>query len=134
MNSRKHPDTVDDTCIYAFTKVNLLTFWKTIKPFLSDKDTNINKATAVDNDKVIADDKQLCKTFSNFFQETVKTLGVSDSLDVSNYSHSDPVNNAIRKYENHLSVEKISKTLTIASTFHFSGIDKADVENSIGNL
>ena len=56
-------------------KVNLLTFWKTLKPFLSNKGTNINKITLVDNDKVISDDLQLSKTFSNFFQEAVKTLG-----------------------------------------------------------
>ena len=31
-------------------------FWKTIKLFLSDKGTNINKTTLVDNDKVISDD------------------------------------------------------------------------------
>ena len=53
---------------------------------------------------------------------------------MSNYSHSDPVNNAIRKYKNHPSVKKISETLTITSTFHYSGINKADVEKSIGNL
>ena len=62
-------------------------FWKTIKPFLSDKGTSINKITLLDNDKVILDDKQLCKTFSNFLQEVVKTLGVSDSFNISNYSH-----------------------------------------------
>ena len=55
-------------------------FWKTVKPFLSDKATNIKKNTLVDNDKVISDDKQLCKIFSNFFQETVKTVSVSASF------------------------------------------------------
>ena len=46
----------------------------------------------------------------------MKTLGISDSFSISNHSHSDPVNNAI------------------TSTFHFSGIDKGEVEKSIGNL
>ena len=64
----------------------------------------------------------------------MKTLGVSDSFNISNYSHSDPVNNAIRNYENHSSVKKIRETITITSTFHFSDVDKADVEKSIGNL
>ena len=52
----------------------------------------------------------------------------------SNYFHSDPVNNAIRNYEYHPSLKKICETLTITSTFPFSGIDKADVEKLIGNL
>ena len=65
--------------------------------------------TLVDNDKVISDDKQLCKTFSNFFQEALKTLGVSDSFNISHYSHRDPVYNAIKSYESHSSVKKIAK-------------------------
>ena len=63
-----------------------------------------------------------------FFQEAVKALGVSDSLHLSNYSHSDLVNITIRKYENHPGLKKISGTVTIRSTFHFSSFDKADVE------
>ena len=85
---------------YSSLKLNKVagdkTFWKTIKPFLSDEGTNINKITLVDSDKVISDYKQLCKTFSNFFQEAVKTLGVSDIFSMFNYSHSKPVNNAIK--------------------------------------
>ena len=80
---------------------------------MSNKGTHINKITLVDNDKVISDNKQRCKTFGNFFQEAVKTLGVTNSFSMSNYSHGDPVNNAIRKYENHPSVKKMSKTVTI---------------------
>ena len=51
---------------------------------------------------------------------------------MSIYSHNVPVNNTIRKYENHPSVK--SKTIAITSTFHFSGVDKADAENSTGDL
>ena len=31
-------------------------------------------------------------------------------------------------------MKKIRETITITSNFHFSGVDKADVEKSIGNL
>ena len=58
------------------------TFWTTIWPFLSEKGTNINKITLKVNYKVISDDKQLCKTFSNFFQEAMKILRVSDNFNV----------------------------------------------------
>ena len=79
-------------------------------------------------------DKQLCKTYINFFEEVVKTLGVSGNFNMSNYSHSDLVKNTRGKYENHLPVENISKTINKKSSFYFSGVDKADVEKSIGNL
>ena len=45
---------------------------------------------------------------------------------MSDYSHSNPVNSTIRKYENHPSVKKIREAITITSTFHFSGVDKAE--------
>ena len=64
----------------------------------------------------------------------MKTLRVGDRFKTSSYSHSDPVNNAIRKYKNHPSVKKINETITITSTFHFSNVDKADVEKANANL
>ena len=90
------------------------------KVFLSDKGTNINKIRHVDKDKAISDDKQLCKTLSNFLQEVMKTPGVSEPFHTSSYSQSDPVNDAMRKYEKYSSVLKISETVTIAQTFYLS--------------
>ena len=87
----------------------------TISFFFSKKNykkTVTNKISLVDYDKVISDDKQLFKTFGNLFQETVKTLSVSDSFNISNYSHSDLVNNAIRNYENHSNMKNIRETIT----------------------
>ena len=68
------------------------------KAFLCDKGTKINNVILADNDIVISDEKQLCKTFSNIFQEKVKALSVSDRFNMDNYSRSNPGNNA-RKYE-----------------------------------
>ena len=53
---------------------------------------------------------------------------------MSNYSLSDPVNNGIRKYKNHLSVKKIKEAVTIISTSYFSDVDQANVEKSVDNL
>ena len=130
---------------YNSLKLNKVTddkmLWKTIKPFVSDRGTNINKGTFIVNDEVISDNKQLRKTFNTIAEEAVKmfvlvtivTLGVSGSFDMSSYSHSDPVNSRLRNNKNPPSMKKISKTITVTSTFYFS-VDKVDVEKSIGNL
>ena len=76
----------------------------------------------------------MISNYAKIFHKAVKTPGVNDSFSISNYSHSDLVNNAIRNYENHSSVKKMRETITITSVFHFSGVDKADVEKSLGNL
>ena len=76
----------------------------------------------------------MISNYAEIFHKAVKTPGVNDSFSISSYSHSDLVNNAIKNYENHSSVKKMRETITITSVFHFSGVDKADVEKSLGNL
>ena len=48
-----------------------------------------------------------------------KLLGFSESFNMSKYSHSDPVNNAMRKYENYPSLKNISETITYNINFPF---------------
>ena len=92
------------------------------------------KIILLDVVKVISGNMQQCKTFSNFYQEVVKSLGASDSFNISYYSHSNPLKTSIGKYENYPSVKKIRKTITITPNFHFSDVNKAHVKNSSGNL
>ena len=47
---------------------------------------------------------------------------------IRRYSYSEPINNGINKYENYLSVKKIS-----GSNVHFSNVDKDDAEKTFGN-
>ena len=42
-------------------------FWKTMKPFLSEKYTYASKISLTHNDKVISDDQELADTFNYFF-------------------------------------------------------------------
>ena len=48
--------------------LNNTLFWKTIKPFLSDKGSYISKINLVNIDEVISDDSTLAETFSKFFE------------------------------------------------------------------
>ena len=51
-------------------------FWKTMKPFLSEKCTCASKTSLVYNDNVISDDQELADTFNNFFEHAVFNLGI----------------------------------------------------------
>ena len=51
-------------------------FWKTVKPFLSDKASQCSQISLVDQDSVISDDKNLSKEFSNFFETVMKNLDI----------------------------------------------------------
>ena len=48
--------------------LNNTLFWKTVKPFLSDKGSYISKINLVNIDEVISDDSTLAETFSKFFE------------------------------------------------------------------
>ena len=43
------------------------TFWKTVKPFLSEKVTKHSKINLVEDDKIISCDNQIAKKFSEYF-------------------------------------------------------------------
>ena len=47
--------------------LNNTLFWKTVKPFLSDKGSYMFKINLVNIDEVISDDSTLAETFSKFF-------------------------------------------------------------------
>ena len=48
--------------------LNITLFWKTVKPFLSDKGSYMSKINLVNIDEVISDDSTLAETFSKFFE------------------------------------------------------------------
>ena len=51
-------------------------FWKTIKPFLSEKVTTFPKISLIQNDDVISDELKVAKSFSSFFEDAVNSLGI----------------------------------------------------------
>ena len=53
------------------SNINNRHFWKTVKPFLSDKGTHSSKINLVNNDEVISDDAVLAETFSKFYEGAV---------------------------------------------------------------
>ena len=52
------------------------TFWKTVKPFLSNKITKHSKITLAENNKVINDDTKIVETLNSFFTEAVLNLKI----------------------------------------------------------
>ena len=49
-------------------------FWKSVKPYFSDKGSNSNKITLVENDSIITNDSVVYKTMDKFFINTTKKL------------------------------------------------------------
>ena len=76
---------------------NNKTFWKTVKPFLTNKGSSVSKITLIQNDKILS--KSVSDCFSDFFEGAVESLGINinESLleDVTGLNN--PVDIAIKK-------------------------------------
>ena len=49
-------------------------FWRTIKPFLTDKGVNSNKITLIENDKILSVDGDVAGTLNSFFSDATKSI------------------------------------------------------------
>ena len=96
-------------------------FWKTMKPFFSEKGVFSQNITLVNNDSIISSDQEVCETLNNFFKSAVDSLDIIEHKDlITDTKHLiDPVEIAIKKIENHPSVLDINNNIKINSSFKF---------------
>ena len=95
-------------------------FWKTVKPFLPDKVTTFPQITLVENDEIISDESKDANSFSNLFENALHSLGIkTNEYSNNNYVLKNPVEIAIKKYEQHPSTNLIKESITNNESFHF---------------
>ena len=96
-------------------------FWKTMRPFFSDKNTVFSQISIEKNNRIISDDFDLSEEFSTSSEDAVRSLNVKPDeyylSDIKNLSN--PVQIAIRKFENHPSVQAIKENISVNQDFIF---------------
>ena len=103
-------------------------FWKTVKPFLSDKVTTFPKIFLVEKGEIISDESKVANSFSNFFENAIRSLGIkANEHSQENYDLKNPVEIAIKKFEQHPSINLINKNITNNENFHFSPADHENI-------
>ena len=79
-----------------------ITFWRTVVPLFSNKNSNSNKLNLNEDGKTVSDEKKLCRTFSTYFANKVSNLKIpnihEDASDIR--SNPDPVLAAINTFQN----------------------------------
>ena len=110
-------------------------FWKTVKPFLSDKGVTIERITLVENDEVLESDERASEVMNDFFTHAVSNLNIAKYKDYDPLAEniSDKTIKAIVKYRNHPSILAIQKKGG-GSSFSFSHVEIEDMEKEIRNL
>ena len=107
-------------------------FWKAVKPFLSDKVTTFPQITLVENDEIISDESRVANSFSNFLENAVHSLCIKTNETTNdNYGLKNLVEIAIKKYEQHPSIDLIKENITNNESFHFLPTEQESILKEI---
>ena len=109
--------------------------WKTVKLFLYDKVTTFPKISFVEKGEIISDESKVANSFSNFFENAIRSLGIkANEHSQENYDLKNPVEIAIKKFEQYSSINLISKNITNNGIFQFSPVEHENILKEIINL
>ena len=111
-------------------------FWKTVKPFLSDKNAMKTDIVLVEGDNIIQEDQEVAKTFSDFFSNAVKSLNLNipvEHLNIESDVADDLIDNILSKYSGHPSVKLINDNV-IKGNFSFHVVTSTAVEKEVAAL
>ena len=112
-------------------------FWKTLKPFFSNKGNNESQIKLVEKDEVFQDDDLIAMELNKFFKNAVSTLNIEENRFITNRSSggiTDPVDKAMDKYKFHPSILLIQKHLKNHDIFSFKTVDIGDIVKEINNI
>ena len=112
-------------------------FWKTVKPFFSNKDCFRKTIKLVEDNEVIQTDKDVAETLNCFFQNAVSNLEITENSLILNKNYIgilDPIEKAVVKYGKHPSILTIKNRILNNETFSFVPIVLSDVENEIKRI
>ena len=74
-------------------------FWKTMKPFLTDKGVNSQKISLIENEKILSTDVDVAETLNSYFSEATKSLSINENSYILNktINITDPIDVALKK-------------------------------------
>ena len=82
----------------------------------------------VDERKTVTEDKEVAKNLNQYFSTAVNTLDIIENKSlIETENLEDPVEIAIKKFENHLSVLSVKETININELFQFSEITSEEI-------
>jgi hypothetical protein len=110
------------------------TFWKTVKPFFTDKGGSGGKIVLVENEKIISDDKEVAQTFNDYFENVVKSLGIIENEPDEPQPSQGKVLDAIKMYETHPSIIKIKENVVVDREFSFYPASLQDIRTELKAL
>ena len=112
------------------------TFWKTKKPFFSDKGGGKTDITLIEGDKIFQEDYEVANILGDFFSNAVKGLNINIPSEYKNEDSpvlNDPIDNIISTYSRHPSIKLINDNV-VKGNFSFKAVSLADIEKEVAAL
>ena len=108
------------------------TFWKTVRPYFSDKDNKSSNITLVGNNIVTADRKRVEESMNKYFINITKNLNLKAPI----INTTDDIQPLTKNHDNHLSIRKIKQAYPeiVPDSFHFKSVSLDDVKKEVLNL
>ena len=106
-------------------------FWKSIKPYCSEKCNIKSKIILIENNEIISDDETIAEVMNNYFVNITKHLDIPQKGDNQDKMG---VDGAIKSFEYHPSVISIKNNVTYTSLFNFSLVGENQVKQEILKL
>ena len=119
--------------VILIPRTDIGTFWKTVKPLLSEKVTKHSKINLVEDGKIISRDDQIAKKFSEYFISIPILNMPSNGYKCPDSSEQDTILKILDKYRDHPSI-KLIKAKNNSHVFKFNQIDMEEVKKSFQSL
>ena len=106
-------------------------YWKTTKPYFSNKGSNSKQITLLENESILTDDKDIAKTMNNFFINIIKNVNIKPYED----SSLTDINEITTNFDNHLSTKKIKESFPniVSGDFNFQVVSREDVKKPLSS-
>ena len=100
---------------------------------ISEKSKTSSEIMLKNKTKIIFNDSKVAEESSSFFENAVKSLNIEPSNIIfgNTTNLSDPVEIAIKKFENHLSVEVIKENICVEQDFDFEQVEIGGISKEI---
>ena len=101
-----------------FANINIISitdnkkFWKTVKPLFSDKNSHKETINLAENDTILSDAQVVADTCNGYFNNIIKNFP-KEKTNGFNLNLLDPVEAAILKHKNHMSLNAIRGEILI---------------------
>ena len=111
-------------------------FWKTTKPFFSDKGIGKTNIILIEEDNIVQEDHEVAKILNDHFSNAVRALNIDIPSECKNNEctiSSDPIDNIVLTFSSHPSIKLINDNV-VNCNFSFDIVSDCAVEKEIAAL